>query len=203
MFTDRVLTLEGRNSYLAAALQYMLALAAVTNVFQTSLQLGYQTVVSWKCNASYLPFLWSILPAAIHIVAAVGWHFSSVRRQLRKSEHVRSATTWRKLARFLREEVTMSSNTSSLKLLEKSQHEGKHMEDKMSVFLNELAGLLSFLQILFGTLLFSSLMFIATIDALAVIARYVASGLICRFIVTWELVAMRSLETEYTTIAKP
>ena len=97
---------------------------------------------------------------------------------------------------FLRQEMTITSNTSSLRLLEKSQQKGTYLENKMSVALNELAGFLAFLQILFGTLLFSSLMFTATLDALGVIARYVASGLVCRFIVTWELAALRSLEAE-------
>lgn len=37
-------------------------------------------------------------------------------------------------------------------------------------------------------------MFIGVLDALQVIAQYIASGLVCRLIVNWELAAMRAVE---------
>jgi hypothetical protein len=47
------------------------------------------------------------------------------------------------------------------------------------------------IHIIFGSLLFSGLLFIGPRDALLVIFRYVASVLVCRIIVMFELAGMR------------
>lgn len=67
-------------------------------------------------------------------------------------------------------------------------------KEKLSIFLNELSGFGAFLHIFFGTVVFSSVMFISTIDAVKVIARYVASGLECRLVITWELGGLKMIE---------
>lgn len=56
------------------------------------------------------------------------------------------------------------------------------------------------IHILFGSLLFSGLLFIGPRDALVVIFRYVVSVLICRSIVMFELAGMRSPHEEEDTL---
>lgn len=56
--------------------QYLLALAAAVNVVTVSLQLGVQTVVTWKKDQSYYPLAWVILPLAIHLIATARLHAS-------------------------------------------------------------------------------------------------------------------------------
>jgi hypothetical protein len=46
-------------------------------------------------------------------------------------------------------------------------------------------------HIIFGTLTFSSLLFISVRDAVTVIGRYLASLLLCRAILTYELACLR------------
>ncbi|KAI0470726.1 hypothetical protein GGR56DRAFT_143073 [Xylariaceae sp. FL0804] len=60
------------------------------------------------------------------------------------------------------------------------------------VALSWLLGTLSSVDFLFGTLLLSSLEFIGTADALGVIARYMASALVCRAVLMFEIVGMRA-----------
>ena len=54
--------------------------------------------------------------------------------------------------------------------------------------------MLAYAHWIFGTLVFSSTLFIGTLDALGVIARYLASALVCRIILLVELAGVRDVE---------
>lgn len=47
------------------------------------------------------------------------------------------------------------------------------------------------LHIVFGTLVFSGILFISTQDATAVVARFFASALVCRLVMMYELAGIR------------
>ena len=81
---------------LISAGQYLVALLSITNVMQTSWQLGLRTVVVWKCNSSYLPFLYSILLVVIHLIGAGSWYFSKTMNAVRLTEgnHPNSRSKW-------------------------------------------------------------------------------------------------------------
>lgn len=193
-FPDGFLSLQGRSATVLASLQYILAAGAIVNVVHLSWELGYRTVIAWKCNASYIPFLWTIIPLFVHIIAAVGWHISnSVRQANRLEQGVASRS---KVQQMAMQEGKLPSQDPKLDFKtpwrDFQQQPPSHKREKLAIFLNELAGFGAFLHLLFGTTVFSSLMFIGVLDALQVIARYIASGLICRLIVSWELAAMRA-----------
>jgi len=67
-------------------------------------------------------------------------------------------------------------------------------EGRIAVCLNWAAVLLAYAHWISGTLVFSSTLFIGTLDAVAVIARYLASALLCRMILLVELAGMRGVE---------
>lgn len=67
-------------------------------------------------------------------------------------------------------------------------------DGRLAVSLNWVAVMLGYAHWIFGTLLFSSALFIATLDAFGVIARYIASALICRMILLVEIAGMRGVE---------
>lgn len=69
--------------------------------------------------------------------------------------------------------------------------------DKLSppasvLFLNYCCGALGFFHIVFGTLVFSSLLFIMHVDALLCVSRLVISAACCRLILAMELGGMKS-----------
>lgn len=202
-FTDALLNLTGRAAAAVSLLQYVLAAGAVVNVVQLSWRLGSRTVIAWKCNTSYLPFVWTIMPLAVHLVAAVGWHMSTpVRRIYHGSctaNHTAESPNPRsRFQQLCAQEFYLPSQFEHLDFFTPTANT-QHLVvgwDKLAIFLNELAGFGSFLHLLFGTTVFSSLMFIGVLDAFQVIARYVASGLVCRIIVNWELAAMRAAEPQ-------
>ncbi|OCL11449.1 hypothetical protein AOQ84DRAFT_437698 [Glonium stellatum] len=191
---------------LLSVFQYILAMLATANVVQLSWQLGYRTVIAWKCNSSYLPFLWSTLPAVIHLCSSISWRWSQPMRQLKRDDPnapvpLCKIKSW---AEWLRRDFTLSVNTKKRNLLKLCHDNDVGVSnDPVTVFFNQAAGLMSFLHILFGTLVFSSLMFIATLDAMNVIARYLISGLACKLVVAYELNGMRIVETRRPVDEEP
>ena len=201
MFPDGLVELDGKKAICVSALQYVIVIGSLANVIQLSWQVGFRTLIAWKWDSSYIPFLWSTLTVVVHIVAAVGWSLSTTCRIVYNKRQANTgvshkAILWTVFSWTAREEFQLSSQSSSLGLANnrKQQSGAALQESKLSVFLNELAGLGAFLHVRFGTLVFSSLMFIATIDAPVVIARFIVSELVCRLVVTWELATMRSAE---------
>ena len=71
-------------------------------------------------------------------------------------------------------------------------------ETRTAVCLNWVAVILAYAHWIFGTLVFSSALFIGTLDALGVIARYLASALVCRMIMLVEIAGIRAVEEEET-----
>ena len=67
-------------------------------------------------------------------------------------------------------------------------------EARTAICLNWAAVMLAYAHWIFGTLVFSSTLFIGTLDALGVIARYLASALVCRMILLVELAGIRDVE---------
>ena len=67
-------------------------------------------------------------------------------------------------------------------------------EARTTVCLIWVALILAYAHWIFGTLVFSSTLFIGTLDAFGVIARYLASALICRMVLLVELAGMRAVE---------
>lgn len=196
---DALLKLDGRWASVASALQYLLAAGAIVNVVHLSWELGFRTVIAWKCNTSYVPFLWTIMPLIVHLVAAAGWHISTPVRainhqQSTKAQAMQCSGLGSKLRQMWTEEFKLPSQCDQMDVstIPTGQRQTVSSHDKLAIFLNELAGFGAFLHLLFGTTVFSSLMFIGVLDALQVIARYIGSGVVCRIIVNWELAAMRA-----------
>ena len=200
--------ISNRRHWTWVALQYATVAAVVFNVVHTSRQLGLRMVITWKCNTSYMPVLWSTLAAAIHIVAAIGWHSSHAMRRFRNEQRQSrcASTLHSSLAQTVREELTLSIDSDVRLHAHKTcatdasasgmvpAEEGD--ESWVTMFAVLLADATSFVHLVFGTLVFSSLTFIATLDAAKVVLRYMVSGLLCRYILLYELSGMRAAGVE-------
>lgn len=71
-------------------------------------------------------------------------------------------------------------------------------EARIAIYLNWAAVLFAYVHWILGTFVFSSTLFIGTLDSLGVIARYLASALVCRMILFVELAGMRGVEEAET-----
>ena len=186
---------------LLSVAQYVLVIASIANLFQVSIELGSQTVLSWACTLDYGLLAWALVPLAIHLIAAASYNFEirSAEKHIRKevqngdtprSPLVRSMTFLHKRAElsWLAKEFTICANQP--KGLESLLKE-KKMSSK-AVFLNCVASLMAFFHLLFGTMLFSSLVFIAVWDIMnSILWRYLLSTAVCRLVLLVELAGMR------------
>ena len=184
-----------------SALQYVLVIGSIVNLFQVAIELGTLTVVSWSCALDYLPLAWAIIPFGIHLVAAVSYHIevaqteTQIRREMAiengaRSPLIRSMTFLQERANlsWLQKEFALCANQP--KGLEAVLKQKK--TSQFTVFLNCVASLMAFFHLLFGTMLFSSLIFIAVWDILnSVIWRYLISTVVCRLVLLVELAGLR------------
>ncbi|PSN61275.1 hypothetical protein BS50DRAFT_652318 [Corynespora cassiicola Philippines] len=65
-----------------------------------------------------------------------------------------------------------------------------------TILLHQLAGLFAFVNLMFGTYIFSSLTFIMFYDTCIVVARYMASAIVYRLILIWEPEGMRTAQED-------
>ena len=72
-------------------------------------------------------------------------------------------------------------------------------ETRKAICLNWIALILAYAHWVLGTLVFSSTLFIGTLDALGVFTRYLASALVCRMILLVELAGIRGVEEAEST----
>jgi len=68
------ITLSCPTHVLISVLQYLLTLATAIDVVAVSLQVGRNTIVTWKKVQSFLPLIWVMLSLAIHIGAMIRHH---------------------------------------------------------------------------------------------------------------------------------
>jgi hypothetical protein len=177
---------------LLSALQYVLLAGAVFNVLWTSLELGRNTILSWGCTNTFGPLLWTSLAGIVHLVA--GFSFAYARRSVynptggRDKESKRwtvSKGLW-KLVSLLENEVTLCAEQTV------GQYDDNVRVPRLAVVANVLAGCGGFIHLMFGIIIFSSLQLVSVWDVLnSVLCRYVASAVVCRLILVFEIGGLR------------
>ena len=191
-----------RRAWWISGLQYILTTGAIVNMVQTAIMLGRLTVLSWSCNFDYGPLAWAPIPLSIHLVGSVSYNFEIA--QTEKLVRLRSSSNGELPISPLMRSMTFLSKCAELKWWQKefvicaNQPRGLNnllKQKKMSwfaVFLNCIASTMAFFHILLGTMMFSSLIFIAVWDIMnSLLWRYLLSTVICRLILLIELAGMR------------
>ncbi|KAI1144377.1 hypothetical protein F5Y05DRAFT_25467 [Hypoxylon sp. FL0543] len=201
---DRI---DYRVALLISVIQYVLAGLAATNVISTMIAVGQNTTLAWACTTQFAPLLWVVLASFVAVVAMVGtlmikWTYPPGNSRLGvSSAHVKRlvnigcvpwlfAHTLRNMGDAVRSEITVCANTTDRAFCRGIE---KHTKlPKLAVFLHIAAGCMSFVLFLFGTAVFSALQLVTFIDAFArIIARLIASSVICRLILIFELAGLR------------
>ncbi|KAI1413037.1 hypothetical protein F5Y13DRAFT_40747 [Hypoxylon sp. FL1857] len=211
--------ISGRVAILISAIQYVLAVIAATNVIATMVAVGRNTTLAWACTTQFAPLLWAVLALFVASVAMVGTLLIKRAcppedRQCNKTRshprhctnigHIQrlSALILGKLGEIIRSETTICANRNDRAYCHSKE---KHPKiPKVAVFLHILAGCMSFVLFLFGTAVFSALQLVTFIDAfIRVIARLIASSVICRLILIFELSGLRASKSRTERIRQP
>lgn len=149
--------------------QYVIVSVAVFNVCYTSWQLGVATVLNFICQSSYMPILWTALPFFVHLPAAL-----ALRASIPSNSRRCAFALEFKLSAF-HKPVDASALTPNTTLL----------------FWRGFATVFCLIHMTVGIVIFSSLLFTMTVDAALILLRYVASALVCRLIIMFEIYGLR------------
>ncbi|KIX95820.1 uncharacterized protein Z520_08528 [Fonsecaea multimorphosa CBS 102226] len=142
-----------------------------------------RTICSFAPETAYLPALWAFLTVAVHFFGT--WSVYCRTRITTKADGKTPAGLWQVLCA----EFTPSASRQGANLEIKE-------ETYLYIFLSWFTATGTVLHIVYGTLVFSSLIFISTSDATTVVARYLSSTLVCRAIVMFELSGLREVLSE-------
>jgi len=165
-----------------SALELVLALAAIANTIHVSIDLGVRSVSTWNCESWYFPLSWVLIPGCIHIIGAVAFRMTPMRR-----EQATALSNTLLPATNAAKDVSLDSPGNKLRapVVIIAQP-----PTPWTLVLNSVAVGFSLGHAVYGTLVFSSLLFLMVSDAVPVIFRYASSSLLCRFINQYELALM-------------
>lgn len=156
--------------------EYIIVFAAIANVVCLGYELGSRVVLIFAPELTYLVLLWIFLGVVPHMVAAVALKLRIRVRLAPSGARVLSIRYW--IAPW---EVYDDVHVDVLP------------ETLFYGFLSGVTAILISAHIIFGTLVFSSMLFISVQNCIPVIARFIASAIACRVILLFELARLRHL----------
>ena len=167
-------------------MEYLFAVLAIANLAQCSYVLGTRAVCSFSFETAYAPMLWAFLAIPCHVFGAIAVFLrvkieeeNVVSRKQPFFSRLRA-----ELHRRLRMEFQVSSSQPRATL-------GLRVESNWFLFISWFTSTGIVLHIILGTLVLGSTLFISALDADQVVAQFLASTLVCRAILTYELRGMR------------
>lgn len=162
-------------------LEFTLLGLALANVIELAMELGYRTVSSFAPVQTWLILFWLALAPVIHVcgIASLRAHVNIRRADTRGTRSI-----WQALAGWISDEIRPCAD-----------HDRWSLEEQRETFLflmvSWCTALGTVFHIFYGTLVFSSLLFISVQDAVPVVARFLGSAAICRGLLMFELRGMR------------
>ncbi len=194
--------IRGPFRVLVVLLEYLFAGVAVANVALVDYELGVKTICVIMTDWIWAPMFWGFLTILIHGAAAVVTRLRM--RRLGRDEHPTGRDIglreWAR--RHLRmpgllygwevAEWRVFSSSSRGDIGDNDVRIDVFPESKEFIVLAWVLSAGTICNILFGTLILSSTVFIGPRDALAVVARYMASVMVCRVVLMYELANLRN-----------
>jgi hypothetical protein len=157
------------------ALEYLVVIAAIANIATLSKELGVQVVCNYAPHLTYLVLLWAFLILIIHGSGSIAL-FLRARVSCERSSNT--------ILRWIRIQFTP---------FEKQRPINVHMipETYWFTFFSWFTAILTVCHVIYGTLTFSSMLFISVKDSITVIGRYFVSVICCRIVLMYELATLR------------
>ena len=167
-----------RMAVLLSGAEYSIVAMAIVNLLWVSYTLGIKAVLAWRC-IPFMPVAWVLMPVIIHLIAVIAFRTSkAVRHSALKNRDQRGLRHW------ARTECMLSANHDEWILADEAP-------GYVTVSVNFLATLTGSIHVIFGIVVFASLLFISLLDAILVCNRYLASIIVCRLVLKFEIAGAR------------
>jgi hypothetical protein len=167
--------LSTRAHYIITVVEYLLVAGAITNMATVALDLGLKVSYTFAPQRVYLPLLWAYLGSVVHLFGALALKLRVVRSK-RSDNHKR--LNW------------LPAQFKPLALQEPERFQVVN-ESKFYLLVSWAISVGIASHIVFGTVTFSSVLFISVRDSVAIMYRFMASVLVCRMVLTYELAILR------------
>jgi hypothetical protein len=173
--------------------QYLSVALASANVVENTIRLGNQTIISWKCNMTYLELAWALLASVPPLVGLLRYFgpFSKKPKDneaLKKHEDSKIHGSRNHVEASETEETTVTKEMSEMKeASEKAKASADDKADFCEGLIDSCANICGLVHVVFGTIVLSSVQFVGTLDALGVVCRFTASALVAQFITMTQL----------------
>ncbi|KAE9367320.1 hypothetical protein N431DRAFT_428732 [Stipitochalara longipes BDJ] len=185
-----------RWAIVVSILQYLVAALCCGNMIDATYQIGIHSIVTWDCPSSHWPLLWVLLSLIIHLTATISLRTAIHRKEdfiiPISNESTTAHSDPRKefgVTAILRNEITPSSNSRWL------VHDLFDIKlGPVPVALQYTGAFISVCHLVFGTLMFSSLLFIGVGDAVVLILRLIASATVSRIVLQFEIGGMMKID---------
>lgn len=169
--------------YLISAIEHLAVSGAMANVLYMSYQLGVNAVALFAPDTIFGVPLWTLLAAIIHLAGVLAIWLRVRMRDIEERDGDRFARRTEVLKTWLPTQFIPTAFHPSMRLEWR----------KESIFFYILVWSISIgilIQVVLGTLVLSGLLFFSLADSLIIVARYIASAIICRAVVRLELSGM-------------
>lgn len=162
-------------------MEYTLALAAIANVGEVCYEIGTRSVTSVAQDAPYLAAIWIFVGVVTHLLGA------SIFAMIKKrpdAQNVRLFLPTFNLWEWTRNQFWPMKQAKRIQL--------EFLPcSLLEMMLSWLTSIIGTVNLIFGTLVFSSLMFISIRDCLFIVLRFMASAIVCRAIARYEICTIR------------
>lgn len=155
-----------------SSLQYLIVMGAGVHTLYTSIELGVKGACSFNTNSTFLPLVWAVAGILLHIGGAIAMRLRFSPAQPPKTED--DGSWWEQewiLCILHEDKLSLQRRAISIPF----------------VLLSWAIMITSIIHVLFGTLVFSSTMFVNTADAMMLALRYLASTILCRAVMAFEV----------------
>lgn len=182
---------------LISAVEYLIASAAIANLFHLLYQLAYLSVSvsaiainAGALSQTYTLFLWVLLLVPAYLLG-----FWALKMRYKPSEQVGSpeeeVVERKSWVHAVRNEFVPCAVGEPLLLT-------KVDKGPLSVLVQFLTEMASFLIFVFGTVALSSQIFISLGDVVPIVVRFISSTLVCRAVLLFELYGLREVTSRST-----
>lgn len=162
---------------LIVLLEYCITIGSIANLAHTCYQLGLRTICNFAPMIPYFPMLWTWIGICIHLVGCWAMHL-----RIREQRGYRLAPKWH----FLTGQFLPLTEQTPMRFTVRN-------ESYRSIFLSWVASVMVMVHIIFGTLCWSSLIFIGVRDSVKIIARFMVSAILSRGVLMYELGMLRHM----------
>lgn len=168
-------------------LEYLAAAVSIGNIVELCYRLGGHVLTTIFVGREYTFFVWAFLGFVIHGFGALALYLRTKVTTLRRDyedDHIH------------RRRVNAASNLFIPKTPQTQLRVVILDESLLFFVIYWFTNALTVCHIIYGTILFSSILFVGIDDALVIITRLMASVMICRVVLTYELANLRRVVEE-------